>query len=163
MALGFFRTRVTTPRLARLRTLSLFVELAPAELAIVDALMHERDYLPGEVIFDQGEEGQAVYIVLDGEVTIRRHEANKGGEVAELARLTVGTFFGELALLDSAPRMAQAQAVTTCKLAVFFRDDFLSLLDTHGRIASKIARQLARHIGRRLRELAIAVGALQHL
>jgi CRP-like cAMP-binding protein len=163
MALGFFNANTTTPRLARLRTLSLFVELSPAELAVVDALMHERDYLPGEVIFDQGEEGQAVYIVLDGEVTIRRHEPAKAGEVDELARLTVGTFFGELALLDSAPRMAQAQAVTACKLAVFFRDDFLGLLDTHGRIASKIARQLARHIGRRLRELAIAVGAHQHL
>jgi len=163
MALGFFHSKTATPRLARLRTLSLFVELSPAELTVVDALMHERDYLPGEVIFDQGEEGQAVYIVLEGEVTIRRHEPAKVGEADELARLTVGTFFGELALLDSAPRMAQAQAVTACKLAVFFRDDFLGLLDTHGRIASKIARQLARHIGRRLRELAIAVGAHQHL
>ena len=37
------------------------------------------------------------------------------------------------------------------------------LLDTHGRIASKIARQLARHIGSRMREMALAVGAHQHL
>jgi CRP/FNR family transcriptional regulator, cyclic AMP receptor protein len=163
MALGLFQSKATSPRLARLRTLSLFVELTSAELAVVDALMHERDYLPGEVVFDQGEEGQAVYIVLDGEVAIRRYDEALAGGVDELALLTVGTFFGELALLDSAPRMAQAQAMSTCKLAVFFRDDFLGLLDTHGRIASKIARQLARHIGRRLRELAIAVGAHQHL
>jgi CRP-like cAMP-binding protein len=162
MALGFFHSQATTARLARLHSLALFVELSPAELAVVDALMHERDYLPGEVVFDQGEDGQAVYIVLDGEVAIVRHDPAKAA-ADELARLTVGTFFGELALLDSAPRMAQARAVGACKLAVFFRDDFIGLLDTHGRIASKVARQLARHIGRRLRELAIAVGAHQHL
>jgi CRP-like cAMP-binding protein len=158
--MGFFRNRQTAPKLERLRALSLFVELTPAELAIVDALLHEREYLAGEVIFDQGEEGQAIYIVLAGEVLISRQA--EGGE-AEIARLGVGTFFGELALLDNAPRMAQARAATPCKLAVFFRDDFLGLLDTHGRIASKIARQLARHIGRRLRELALAAGAYQHL
>lgn len=158
--MGFFRNRRDTPQLERLRSLSLFVELSPVELAIVDGLLHEREYLAGEVIFDQGEEGQAIYIVLAGEVLIRRQE-----EAAELeiARLGVGTFFGELALLDNAPRMAQALAATPCKLAVFFRDDFLGLLDTHGRVASKITRQLARHIGRRLRELALAAGAYQHL
>lgn len=158
MPIGLFAARGTSPRLARLRSLSLFVDLSPAELAIVDGLLHERDYLADEIIFDEGEEGQAIYIVLDGEVLIRRQQ----GE-GEIARLNVGTFFGELALLDSAPRMAQARAATACKLAVFFRDDFLGLLDTHGRIASKIARQLARHIGRRLRELALAADARQHL
>jgi CRP-like cAMP-binding protein len=160
MPLGLLRARTTAPRLTRLRTLSLFVELTAAELAVVDSLLHERDYLSGEVVFDQEEEGQAIYIILDGEVAIRRHD---GEQVEEIARLGAGNFFGELALLDSAPRMAEARAATACKLAVFFRDDFLGLLDTHGRIASKITRQLARHIGRRLRELAIAAGAHQHL
>jgi CRP-like cAMP-binding protein len=158
--MGFFRNRGDTPQLERLRSLTLFVELSPVELAIVNGLLHEREYLEGEVIFDQGEEGQAIYIVLAGEVRIRRQEE---AGVLEIARLGVGTFFGELALLDNAPRMAQALAVTPCKLAVFFRDDFLGLLDTHGRVASKITRQLARHIGRRLRELALAAGAYQHL
>jgi hypothetical protein len=54
-------------------------------------------------------------------------------------------------------------ASTNCRLAVFFRADFIGLLDTHARVASKIGRQLARHIGRRMREMALAAGALQHL
>ena len=69
-----------------------------------------------------------------------------------IAELSAGQFFGELALLDDAPRMAQVRAAEDCTLAVFFREDFLGLLQTHAGIASKISLQLARHIGQRLRE-----------
>ena len=158
--MGLFASKKLPPHLDRLHSLSLFVELTPAELAVVHGLVHERDYLADEVIFDAGEDGQAIYVVLRGEVSI---VGQGDGQAEEIAHLGVGNFFGELALLDNAPRMAQARAATSCKLAVLFRDDFLGLLDTHGRIASKITRQLARHIGRRLRELALATGAFQHL
>ena len=157
---NLFRQHSVSPRLERIRTLSLFVDLAPGELRLVEGLMHERSYLANEVIFDEGEEGHAIYIVLDGEVTITRTVNDK---TSEIARLGVGTFFGELALLDGAPRSADARALNDVRLAVFFREDFLELLDTHGRVASKIARQLARHIGSRMREMAMAVGAYQHL
>jgi CRP-like cAMP-binding protein len=158
--MGLFASKKIPPHLERLHSLSLFVELTPPELAIVHGLVHERDYLADEVIFDEGEDGQAIYIILGGEVLIVRHS---GGQSDEIARLGVGSFFGELALLDNAPRMAQARAASGCKLAVLFRDDFLGLLDTHGRIASKITRQLASHLSRRLRDLASATGAYQHL
>ena len=160
MALNPFRRHNSTPRLEKLHALSLFVDLSPAELAIVDGLLHERHYLKDEVIFDAGEDGQAIYIVLDGDVLICRQGEPVAGRIATLKP---GTFFGELALLDDSPRSAQARAATDCSLIVFFRDDFVGLLDTHARIASKIARQLARHIGARMRELALAVGAHQHL
>jgi len=157
---NLFRPRKTTPRLERLRNLGLFVNLTPAELEIVDGLLHERDYLAGEVIFDEGEEGQAIYIIADGEVLICRQGQSDTGRVAQLG---AGTFFGELALLDNAPRSAQARAATGCRLIVFFRDDFVGLLDTHARIASKISRELARHLGARMRDMALAHGAHQHL
>lgn len=158
MPFRLFRSRSASPRLEQLRSLSLFEALSPAELAMIEGLIHEREYQAGEVVFDEGEEGQAIYIVLEGDVLIIRQEF-----ADPIARLGPGSFFGELALLDSAPRMAQARAATPCRLAVFFRDDFLGLLDTHGRVASKIARQLARHVGRRMREMALAAGAYQHL
>ena len=157
---NLFRPRKTTPRLERLRNLSLFVNLTPGELQIVDGLLHERDYLPGEVIFDEGEEGQAIYIVAAGDVLICRQGQ---GEAGRLAQLGPGTFFGELALLDKSPRSAQARAATACQLIVFFRDDFVGLLDTHARIASKISRELAHHLGARMRDMALVAGAYQHL
>ena len=156
---NLFRTGKPSPRLERLRNLSLFVNLRPAELRIVDGLLHERDYLEGEVIFDEGDEGQAIYIVASGEVLICRP---RQGDARRLAQLGPGTFFGELALLDDSPRSAQARAASACQLIVFFRDDFVGLLDTHARIASKISRQLACHLGARMRAMAQAMGNHQH-
>lgn len=138
-----------SPRIKQLRALSLFSTLSPRELKTVDGLLHERSFLQDEVIFDQGEEGQALYIIESGKVLICRQGQPTGGKIAEL---DPGRLFGELALLDNSPRAAQARAAENCTLAVLFRADFLGLLETHAVIASKIALQLARHIGQRLRE-----------
>jgi CRP-like cAMP-binding protein len=173
-----FQPKKTSPRLDRLHELSLFVNLTPAELEIVDSLLHERNYLEGEVVFDEGDEGQAIYIIAAGEVLIARqdqglhvdghnHEAahprRRQGDTGRVAQLGPGTFFGELALLDNSPRSAQARAASPCKLFVFFRDDFVGLLDTHARLASKISRQLACHLGARVRAMAASMSANQRL
>lgn len=179
--MNLFRPKTESPRLERLRHLSLFVHLTPAELRIIDGLLHERDYLEGEIIFDEGEEGQAIYIIAKGEVLICRQAQPDGsraaapgqngygaprrrqGDSGRVAQLGPGTFFGELALLDDSPRSAQARAASACQLVVFFRDDFVGLLDTHARIASKISRELSRHLGTRMRDMALATGAYHHL
>lgn len=134
-------------RLKALGKLSLFVDLTPREMKIVDGLMHERRYLKGEVIFDEGEDGQAIYFILEGLALI----CPQGNMATPIATLERGEFFGELALLDDAPRSAQARAAENCLLAVFFRGDFLGLMESHALIASKIALQLARQLGARLR------------
>ena len=149
MLLNFLRERLESPTLARLHEIPLFAELTAGELRIVDNLLHERDYVKDEIVFDEGEEGQAIYFILTGKVLICRQGRPIDGIIAELS---AGQFFGELALLDDAPRMAQVRAAEDCTLAVFFREDFLGLLQTHAGIASKISLQLARHIGQRLRE-----------
>ena len=149
MLLNFLRERLESPTLARLHEIPLFAELTAGELRIVDNLLHERDYVKDEIVFDEGEEGQAIYFILKGKVLICRQGRPIDGIIAELS---AGQFFGELALLDDAPRMAQVRAAEDCTLAVFFREDFLGLLQTHAGIASKISLQLARHIGQRLRE-----------
>jgi CRP-like cAMP-binding protein len=155
VGLNPFRRRNSTPRLEKLRALSLFVDLVPSELAIIDGLLHERDFLKDEVIFDEGEDGQAIYIVLDGAVLICRQGEPETGLLATLA---AGTFFGDIALLENSPRTAQARAADNCHLAVFFRADFLGLMETHAVIASKISFQLARNMGKRLREASLGVG-----
>lgn len=145
-----------SPRIRQLRSLFLFSTLTPRELKTVDGLLHERGFLKGEVIFDQGEEGQALYIIESGSVLICRQGQPSEGRIVELGP---GRLFGELALLDNSPRVAQARAEENCALAVLFRDDFLGLLETHAVIASKISLQLARHIGQRLRETVTAPGS----
>lgn len=157
---GLFRNAKDTSRTQRLRALSLFVNLKPGELKIVDGMLHERKFLKDEVIFDKGDEGQAIYIIIDGSVSIWPQGKPVDGHIIELGP---GTFFGDLALLDNTVRSAQARAAANTTVAVFFRVDFMRLLETHGLIASKISLQLARHIGRRLRETDNLAYRSQHL
>ena len=149
MIFGFLKSPALSPRLTRLRESALFSSLTPLELKIVDGLMHERRFLTGEIIFDEGEEGQALYLVISGKVQINR--AVPGGTEV-VAELPAGSFFGDLALLDNSPRSAQARALDNCQLAVFFRADFMGLMETDAVIGYKISLALARHIGARLRE-----------
>jgi CRP-like cAMP-binding protein len=146
---NLFKRKSETPRLKCLRNMSLFSTLGGHQLSIVDLLMHDRLYLAGEVIFDEGEVGQGIYIILSGRVGIYRHEFGS----KKIAELGDGDFFGELALLDDMSRMAQARAESDCVLAVMSRREFLGLLETHAVIASKISLQLARHLGQRLRSV----------
>lgn len=152
MLSNFLRDKFEPPHLALLRGISLFSELTPGELRTLDSLLHQRNYVKDEIVFDEDEEGQAIYFILKGKVLICRQGRPVEGAIAELGE---GQFFGELALLDDAPRMAQVRAADSCVLAVLFREDFLGLLHTHTLIASKISLQLARHIGRRLRRAVI--------
>lgn len=147
--LGMFDDRKETPRLRTLRQLSLFATLSRRELRVVDGLLHERRYLKGEIIFDEGEEGQTVYVIITGRVLICRQGEPETGRITEIG---AGVVFGELALLEDAPRAAQARAIDDCVLASLARGDFEGLLDTHAVIASKISLQLARQLGRQLRE-----------
>ena len=149
--LGFLRPAPDS-QLEDLRALSLFADLSARELKIVQGVLHERAYLAGEVIFDEGEDGNALYIVRTGRVLICR----QGRPDSAIAELAAGSFFGELALLDSAPR-------EPCRLAVFFGSDFLSLLDTEAKVANRILLQLSRHLGRRLRGAVLGQSTEQHL
>jgi CRP-like cAMP-binding protein len=146
---GFRKQQTENPRLGQIRQLGLFATLNPKELRVIDGLLHERRYLAGEIVFDEGEEAQALYIVLSGKVLICRQGDPVQGRIAEVP---AGLLFGELALLDGVPRSAQARASEDCVLASLSRADFTSLLETQAVIASKIAIQLARELGQKMRE-----------
>ena len=150
MIFGFLKSPTLSPRQSRLQSSPLFRSLKPLEIKFVDGLMHERRYLPDEIVFDEGEEGQALYLVMSGRVQVSRSHARGRDVVSELGP---GSFFGDLALLDNSPRSAQVRALEGCELAVFFRDDFLALMDTDAVIGYKISLALARHIGQRMRGL----------
>ena len=160
MLFNFPASRMPAVQLEWLRNLALFAELTTPELAILASLLHRREYLAEEVIFDEGEIGQAMYVLLEGQVTICRQGQPDDGYLTSLGP---GEFFGELGLLDDTVRTAQVLAASDCKLVVLFREDFNGLMESHLRIAHKIGRQLLRHLGGRLRELGLALGNHRHL
>jgi len=132
--------------------IKLFSTLTVRELRNIVSVLHHRSYLEGEIIFDEGETGQAIYFVLDGSVTMQRTLAD-GHRI--LAQMEKGESFGTLALLVDEPRVVQAVAHTNCQLAILFRSDLQRLLDTRVAAASKLSLELARHLARILRNVAV--------
>jgi len=140
------------PRLHQLQNVVLFKDLSMHDLDMVNNLLHERRYLTDEVIFDEGEEGQGLFVVLSGRVKIIRPGSSSNEILLEFG---AGAFFGEVALLDQSRRTAQARAVEDTLIVVLFRAEFYSLLETHSAIASRISFQLARVLAARLRQAII--------
>lgn len=100
---------------------------------------------PGRVLTREGAAGYEFFIILDGRATVTR-----GGR--EVAVLGPGDFFGELALLDRAPRNATVTATTTVELLVVSSREFRALLGEAPTLTSKLLAALAH----RLRELDLA-------
>ncbi|MCC6177886.1 MAG: cyclic nucleotide-binding domain-containing protein [Chloroflexi bacterium] len=110
---------------ARLSALPLFADCGPAELDRLAARMLVTRYLSGDVIIRQGEPGDRFYLIVDGRAEV---VVEYDGESRQVAVLTVGDFFGELALLDSAPRSATVRAVTPVEAYTLDTSDFHGLL-----------------------------------
>jgi len=100
-------------------------------------------YSAGETIFSQGDLGTEMYIILEGEVHILKHIAN---ESHVLSRLEKGDFFGEMALLESAPRTADAIAQSDVKLLTINGARFDEMLRKNPEIAVRIIRKYSKRL-----------------
>ena len=127
-----------------------FADLSARELRGVAAIVHKREYKAGEPVFYQGDPGLGMYIIQEGEVSIRISEGE--GEDKELAVLSDGDFFGELALLDESPRSATAICKTDCSLIGFFRTDLFEMIEQRTDLGLKIVLRLAEILAVRLRK-----------
>ena len=127
-----------------------FADLSARDLRRVAAIVHKREYKAGEPVFYQGDPGLGMFIIQEGEVSIRISE--REGEEKELALLTDGDFFGELALLDESPRSATAFCKTDCSVIGFFRTDLMELIKENPDLGMKIVMKFAEILATRLRK-----------
>jgi CRP-like cAMP-binding protein len=109
-----------------LKQIPLFEALQPADRNQLASLLRLRLIVKGNTLFRKGDEGTALYIILQGSIKISI--SGKAGEEVALAILGRGDFFGEMALLDGMPRSADAVALEDSHLYVLNRKDFLSFL-----------------------------------
>lgn len=114
-------------------------------------LIHNRVYSPNEYIFMQNDPGIGLYLILKGEVSIT-YETDDG-ERYDLANLSEGDFFGELALLDEDKRSASAIAMKETQIAVIFKPDLDEFIDAHPREGIKILRGISQILATRLRNI----------
>ncbi|MEK7388892.1 MAG: cyclic nucleotide-binding domain-containing protein [Elusimicrobiota bacterium] len=134
-----------------LRSLDIFKDLRDRELGQIVSALHSRSYHEGEVIFEEGDIGRALFILKSGAVDLTR--AGAQGAAAPLYSLKAGEFFGEMALLESLPRTATATATEKSQLLLLHRSKLESLLSTEPRIGVTIMSHLARLLSARLRRM----------
>jgi len=145
------RWRRSSPELGRiefLKTVPFFDRLSNRQLKSVSELMFERTYDLDEAIFEEGQPGAALFLILDGKVAV---EIVRENSTTRLAVLETGAFFGEMALLDDTPRSATARALERTRTLALYRNDLNALADRDAKSACQIYRSLAGMVGDRLR------------
>lgn len=115
-----------------------------------------RSYAAGSVIFAEGEPGDQMFVVLEGEVEILK--STQAGSAKTLTTLGKGEFFGEMALVDSSLRSATAQAKTDAKLLVMDETLFDAYILSNPEFAAKMIRNLTKRLrgANKLLEQALA-------
>jgi CRP/FNR family transcriptional regulator, cyclic AMP receptor protein len=118
----------TEPIVAALARCMLFAGLEEHDLAALAREMRARRFRRGEVLFHMGDPGDALFVVTSGAVKISL--PSEEGDEAIIATVREGEFFGELALLDGAPRSATATALEPTETLVLARPRFRELIAT---------------------------------
>jgi CRP-like cAMP-binding protein len=142
------QTSAELDRIEFLKTVPFFNDLGNWQLKTVSEIVFERAYETNELIFEEGQPGAAIFLILQGRVSVEIHREKY---TANLAVLEKGAFFGEVALLDETPRSACARALEPTKALALYRNDLNRLIDSDPATACQIYRALARIVGDRLR------------
>jgi signal transduction histidine kinase len=103
----------TTAITARLRDTPLFGGLGDEELNRLVAMGEIRDLAPGTLLIREGDQADALYVILDGEMTVTKRS---GSAEIELARVGPGSLQGEIAALEGGRRLASVRAATTAEV-----------------------------------------------
>ena len=118
----------------------LFKDLPAKELEKVAKLFTVRDFPKYHVVFEEGSAGDLLYIIQTGVVKISKEAAD--GRVKTLALLSAGEIFGEMSVLSSEKRSANAETLTEVRTATIKREDFQGLVEKSPVISLHIIRTL---------------------
>ncbi|HWZ88864.1 MAG TPA: cyclic nucleotide-binding domain-containing protein, partial [Polyangiaceae bacterium] len=136
-------------RIEQLAKIDLFAGLKPQAIELIAKVATEENHALGTKIFQHGDAGDKLYLILEGKVRISRDVPGMGEEA--LAVLGPGQIFGEMALLDESPRSASARSLEVTKTLALYRNDLSRLINTDPLTACHIYHALARIVGDRLR------------
>ena len=140
---------MATGATALLKNVPLFKDLDAAELDEVADICREERFVSGEYIFREGESGNRLYLITEGEVRISRDVPGSGEEA--LAVLKPGAVFGEMAVFDRSDRSTHAISNGGTTVLTITRADFEMLLDFNRELAYKVLWAVTRLLSARLR------------
>lgn len=135
--------------LAKIKNSYLLQDLSDDELSLLAPLLKSKSIEEGSTIFVEQMPGEFLYLIQEGTVKISRMIAE--GEEKTLILLGPEDVFGELAVLDGAPRSANARAAEKALVLGLSKADFEGLCDKHPKLGMKLMRNIILVFSRRVR------------
>ena len=117
----------------------MFQGIDAAELKLIAPEMTEQAYAQWEVLFCEGDPGDRLFLLLSGTMQVY---VERDAKIITYARLEAGEFFGEMALMESAPRSATVRAEGPSVCLTLSRDSFLDLLQRQPQIVLRMMKDL---------------------
>ncbi len=134
-----------------LSAMPLLAELSLRELRQIHAISDRVTFAPGKLILEQGQAGEALFIVLEGEVDVLRRDMR--GNFMPIARLGSGEHFGEMALIEHKVTTARVVAITQVTALRIAREPFQHVVHASDTLAAKIYRAFSVTLSERLRNI----------
>ena len=131
-------------RAALISAIPLFENLNTRIINSLADKVSEHSFVSGELLVGQGQQGDRAYIIVSGSVKVYR--ISEEGEEIHLAMLGPNEIVGELALIDSEPRSAYAQAIQPTHTLILTQKDFSRILSAHPQMAINLLKTLSRRI-----------------
>ncbi len=135
----------TTPEVMEsLGAIPLFSAVSEVDLENISALLIERRYPKNAIIVEEGLPGDYMYVLREGRVKVTK--ASQDGREKIIDFFEAGAFFGEMSLLDRAPRSATVRTLEPVTLLALSRRDFLRLLEGSPDLALSLIQELTRRL-----------------
>lgn len=122
----------------------LFRHLAEADANVLTSHCTTRTYPANTVLITEGDSSDSLYVILEGEVKV--YVSDPHGKEAILNLMGPGEYFGELALLDDAPRSASVVTMMPTKVMIISKGEFKRCLTTNPELAYKLIVSLTQQI-----------------
>lgn len=142
-------------RILFLRSVFLFSQVDAVDLRWINQITKEKRCSAGEIIFRENDEGDALYVIINGNVRVVKE---RDGQQVVLSILQEGDCFGEMAILEQQPRSATIEAQEDVRLLVISRDDFHRLLLARPKMAFALLRTLSQRLRQRGNQLSERIG-----
>jgi CRP/FNR family cyclic AMP-dependent transcriptional regulator len=137
-------------RVEALQASPLFNDLLPLEKQYLADLAVQRNLKAGDVLFEAGDIGDAMFVVVSGELGV---EVGSDAQKAEVAILFAPDFVGEMALIDKQPRAARVRAKTDAVLLAISHDNIYSFSRVHRNGFTWLVVNIAKNLAHRLRSM----------
>ncbi|HIJ20711.1 MAG TPA: cyclic nucleotide-binding domain-containing protein, partial [Deltaproteobacteria bacterium] len=135
-------------RILYLKNIGIFEGLYVSELAAIGSVTEKVFHPAGELVMREGDTGDTLYLIIDGEVSVSKEAREGGGTAVEIDRIRTGDCFGEMALFKEAPRSATIRTISSSLFMVLHKREFTQIVHEYPQIALHICRTLSGRIRR---------------